>query len=167
MLDAARRTSALAVNALVTAAYSEIGRRIVECEQGGKEQAEYGQTLVIRLAADLTQRFGRGFNKSNLYQMRHFYLAYQDSFQTLSGKSGDASPNTNSQQIFQTPSGISDAHVPEQSLRASTRSLLPSLQTRFPLPWSHYVLLLKVDKPEARKFYEVEALRGGWSVGRP
>jgi predicted nuclease of restriction endonuclease-like (RecB) superfamily len=35
---------------------------------------------------------------------------------------------------------------------------------RFPLPWSHYVLLLKVEKAEARAFYEVEALRHGWSV---
>src|SRR5207245_429421 len=35
---------------------------------------------------------------------------------------------------------------------------------RFPLPWSHYVLLLKVEKPEAREFYEAEAQRNGWTV---
>jgi predicted nuclease of restriction endonuclease-like (RecB) superfamily len=35
---------------------------------------------------------------------------------------------------------------------------------RFPLPWSHYVLLLKVKKPEARRFYETEAFRGGWTI---
>ncbi len=50
---------------------------------------------------------------------------------------------------FQTPSETSD---------------LRQLAGRFPLPWSHYVRLLKVAKPEARKFYETEALRGGWSV---
>jgi predicted nuclease of restriction endonuclease-like (RecB) superfamily len=44
---------------------------------------------------------------------------------------------------------------------------VPSLNATarlFPLPWSHYVRLLKVEKPEARRFYETEALRGGWSV---
>jgi predicted nuclease of restriction endonuclease-like (RecB) superfamily len=38
------------------------------------------------------------------------------------------------------------------------------LAKRFPLPWSHYVLLLSIKNPEARVFYEAEALRGGWSV---
>jgi len=46
LLEAARRTSVRAVNALMTAAYWEIGRRIVECEQGGKEQARYGSVIV-------------------------------------------------------------------------------------------------------------------------
>lgn len=41
---------------------------------------------------------------------------------------------------------------------------LADLTRRFPLPWSHYVLLLKVEKPEARKFYEAEAHRNGWTV---
>jgi predicted nuclease of restriction endonuclease-like (RecB) superfamily len=39
-----------------------------------------------------------------------------------------------------------------------------ALTARFPLPWSHYVRLLSVDNPQARSFYEAEALRGGWSV---
>ena len=41
---------------------------------------------------------------------------------------------------------------------------LSQIAARFPLPWSHYVLLLKVDRPDARRFYETEAIRGGWSV---
>jgi hypothetical protein len=92
LLESARRTSARAVNAVMTAAYWEIGRRIVECEQAGKGQAEYGAVLVTRLAVDLSERFGRGFGKSNLYQMRSFYLAYADIFQTVSGKLGATNP---------------------------------------------------------------------------
>src|SRR5262249_46858185 len=62
----ARRTSARAVNAIMTATYWAIGRRIVEEEQGGTARASYGEELIRRLAADLTSRFGRGFGWRNL-----------------------------------------------------------------------------------------------------
>lgn len=48
-----------------------------------------------------------------------------------------------------------------QTVSAESRS---AAAARFLLPWSHYVRLLGVKKPEARAFYEAEALRGGWSV---
>ena len=70
LLDTARRTAARSVNALMTASYWEIGRRIVEAEQQGKRRAGYGEQLIERLASDLTQRFGRGFSRQNLQQMR-------------------------------------------------------------------------------------------------
>ena len=66
LLDAARRASARVVNSLMTATYWEIGRRIVEHEQAGKERAAYGAELLTRLSADLTKRFGRGFSVDNL-----------------------------------------------------------------------------------------------------
>jgi DUF1016 N-terminal domain len=61
---------ARSINAAMTATYWEIGRRIVEFEQGGADRAAYGDVLVERLAKDLTQRFGRGFSRQNLGQMR-------------------------------------------------------------------------------------------------
>src|SRR5438876_4808641 len=66
LLEAARRNAARAVNALMTATYWEIGRRIVEFEQRGKKRAEYGEELLQRLAQDLTARFGRGFSYPNV-----------------------------------------------------------------------------------------------------
>jgi len=86
LLDAARQAAARSVNALMTASYWEIGRRIVEFEQGGTERAEYGEGLLKRLSADLTTRFGRGFPERNLEQMRLFYLGWPIS-QTVSGES--------------------------------------------------------------------------------
>ena len=74
LLESARIAAARSVNALMTASYWEIGRRIVACEQGGEERAGYGEALIRRLAVDLTQRFGRGFGWRNLTQMRSFYL---------------------------------------------------------------------------------------------
>lgn len=149
LLEAARRTSARAVNAVLTATYWQIGRRIAELEMGGGSRAAYGDTLVRRLAADLTNRFGRGFGRSNLYQMRSFYLAYQDIVQAPSGLLPAPQPSA----IVQTPSGRS----------AVPASAALPIQW-FPLPWSHYVRLLSVTKPEGRRFYEQEALRGGWSI---
>lgn len=73
LLEQARRTSARTVNAILTGTYWEIGRRIVEFEQAGEKRAEYGEVLLVRLSSDLTARFGRGFGKSNLFQMRAFY----------------------------------------------------------------------------------------------
>src|SRR5262245_9807765 len=70
LLESARRASARSVNTIMTATYWEIGRRIVELEQGGKQRAAYAQALLETLAADLTGKFGRGFSRQNLQQMR-------------------------------------------------------------------------------------------------
>lgn len=88
LLDLARRTSAQAVNAVITSTYWEVGRRIVHLEQKGARRAEYGKKLIVRLAADLTVQFGRGFGERNLEQMRAFYLAFSKGIsQSASAKS--------------------------------------------------------------------------------
>jgi predicted nuclease of restriction endonuclease-like (RecB) superfamily len=143
LLESARRAAARSVNAVMTASYWAVGRRIVEEEQRGQRRADYGEQLVTRLAEDLTRRFGRGFGYRNLYQMRRFYMNYPGILQTASAKSGRP-----------TPVGVSPA----------ADVLLRELGTRFPLSWSHYIHLLSVEKPEAREFYEVESLRCAWTV---
>lgn len=65
--------------------YWEIGKHIVEFEQKGKEKADYGTTLMIRLSKDLKTRLGKGFSRSNLTYMRMLYIKYQKS-ETLSHK---------------------------------------------------------------------------------
>lgn len=148
LLEAARRASVRVVNTIMAATYWEIGRRVVELEQGGRKKADYGQQLIDRLVIDLTSRFGRGFGRRNLFQMRAFYLAYP--------------------KIVQTPSAQLESTTSEQSplmqLVLFSESDLSTLAHQFPLSWSHYVALLSVKNPHARVFYETEALRGGWSV---
>ena len=161
LLEAARRGSARAVNAFMTATYWEVGRRIVEFEQGGEKRAGYGDELLKRLAEDLTNRAGRGFSRQNLQNMRLFYLAAPQEriCQTLSGKLVEP---TN----CQTPSSISAVAVPQLPEKAARPPLaLGDLARAFLLPWSHYVLLVgRARSPEAFAFYHTEALRGGWSV---
>ena len=155
VVDAARQSAARSVNALMTGAYWMIGRHIVEFEQSGAERAAYGANLIEKLATDMTQRYGRGFSRQNLWQMRQFSLAYPPEriLQTASGESAQPLPRSSN---LQTASGDSNATL------ANVR--LEDLSVSFPLPWSAYVRLLSVKNPRAREFYEAEALRGGWSV---
>jgi hypothetical protein len=172
LLESARRASARAVNAFMTATYWEIGRRIVEFEQGGERRAEYGEELLKRLAQDLSARLGRGFSRQNLQNMRLLYLSAPPDriCQTLSGKlaepgnrqttSGKSSPARRS------PASTSRGAMVQPQTAPSSLSLpLSDLARAFPLPWSHYVLLIgRSRSPEAFAFYQTEALRGGWSV---
>ncbi|HEX7360664.1 MAG TPA: DUF1016 N-terminal domain-containing protein, partial [Bryobacteraceae bacterium] len=66
------------VNSIMTATYWEIGRRIVESEQGGERRAGYGEQIIEQLATDLSQQFGCGFGRANLWQMRAFYLTWAE-----------------------------------------------------------------------------------------
>jgi predicted nuclease of restriction endonuclease-like (RecB) superfamily len=205
LLDEARRQAARSVNAIMTATYWEIGRRIVEFEQKGKRRAEYGEELLIRLSQDLTAKFGRGFSVRNPRSFRAFYLEWQirQSVTAESAAEISASPTRKSllapipqtpsakfqsATFFQTPSEKSQTRPGKsegerepkkyatrsrksspspivQTLSAqSTGDYLAMLAQGFPLSWTHYVRLLSVKTPEARAFYEAEALRGGWSV---
>jgi hypothetical protein len=137
LLESARHLAARAVNSLMTATYWEIGRRIVEEEQRGRARAAYGERLIERLAQDLTTRFGRGFSTVNRKQMRKVY------------------PEWGASKIGQTASDEFAGSIPPPAE-------MP--RVRFPLSWSRYARLLSVENPEARAFYEAEALRGGWTV---
>jgi predicted nuclease of restriction endonuclease-like (RecB) superfamily len=143
LLEEARRRAAKSVNFILTATYWEIGRRIIEFDQKGQERAAYGQALLERLSGDLIRKFGRGFSSDRLELMRRFYLGWPPGkiSATLSRK---LAPGRGHAPILKS--------TPDQIAQA------------FPLSWSQYTRLLRVDNLLAREFYETEALRGGWSV---
>lgn len=144
LLESARLAAVRSVNSLMTACYWEVGKHIFEFEQNGEDRAIYGKELIKNLASELTIRFGRGFSKRNLEQMRLFYQSWPIT-QTVSAQS------------FVAPQA-------EMVAEFSDNIDLTELARRFPLPWSTYVRLLSVKNPAAREFYETEALRCGWSV---
>lgn len=76
-IEQARQNAIKAVNTELVKANWEIGRHIVDYEQHGQERAEYGSELLSRLSKDLRQRYGKGFGRRNILDMRRFYLAYQ------------------------------------------------------------------------------------------
>ena len=114
IIDAARQSAACSVNAVMTAAYWLIGQHIMEFEQSGEERAEYGAAPIKRLSADLTGRFGRGFSRQNVQQMRLLYLSYP------------------LERIRQTPSGESVVPLPSEILQtlSAEESSLASVASR-------------------------------------
>lgn len=161
LLEQARRAAARSVNSVLTSVYWQIGRRIVEHEQQGRAKAKYGESVLVSLAKDLTERHGRGFSKSNLFQMRSFFLGWEvvprpsGNFEARVIRS--AFPDNGAGRKFQTSSGKSKS----SQIMTTPGDLIPGT---FPLSWSHYVQLMSVAEPQARAFYELEAIRGGWSV---
>lgn len=119
--------------------YFEIGRMIVEEEQGGAARAEYGRGLLEKLAAYLTERCGRGFSESTLKNARKFYQIYGSSIrQTMFAKSEKM-----------------DLLGIGQTLFAESNP--------FRLGWSHYLILMRIKSKDERRFYEIEAANQKWT----
>ena len=149
LIDAGRSASIRTTNAIMTATYWGVGRRIVEEEQHGGARAEYGTELISKLAVDLQARFGRGYSQPNLFKMRAFYLGHREILSTASRKS----PAVANLEKFST--------VSRKFLEPEEMAIVA---TQLRLSWSCYTRLLSVRNPEAQRFYESEALRGGWTV---
>ena len=76
ILENARHASIRAVNFSMVLAYWQIGKRIVEEEQGGDKRAEYGKSILKELSSKLNAEFGKGFSVYNLEYFRRFYLIF-------------------------------------------------------------------------------------------
>ena len=131
LVSSARVAAARSVNALMTASYWEIGRRIVEAEQKGKRRAGYGEQLIERLSLDLTQAFGRGFSARNLDQMRQFYVTWAIP-QTVSAELPRSPLLPSLYRKPQTPSA--ESNRAQFSSAVSGNLTLTELAQAFPLP---------------------------------
>jgi predicted nuclease of restriction endonuclease-like (RecB) superfamily len=76
LLQNGREQAGRAVNNILVKTYWEIGKYIVDFEQGGNEKSEYGTKLLDRLSKDLTLAYGKGFSRSNLVYIRKLYIAF-------------------------------------------------------------------------------------------
>lgn len=173
LIEGARQRVAQVANIAQVYTNYEIGRQIVEEEQGGKRRADYGKQILIDLSQKLTARFGRGWSAENLRKMRTFFLMYseihnsvveidheeihngvveiQDAVNSANGVCGieHSDPLNTVERISQTPSGDSVNSVYQ----------IP----KFTLGWSHYLLLMRIADPVERAFYEREATERNWS----
>lgn len=150
LIESARSTVARSVDVVQVLTNFEVGRLIVEHQQGGEERAKYGRALLKELSASLTEEFGRGFSRTNLEYMRKFYLMYRDRRPAISQM---RSGILESGQKSQTASGILKG--------ADAASVRPM---PFLLSWSHYVFLMAVSEQDERAFYEIEAVSGSWNL---
>ena len=164
LITEARKRTVAAVNTAMVYTYYEIGRMIVEDEQQGEQRAEYGKAVIKELAEKLTKKFGKGFSAQNLANMRQFFLTYsvgQSIFQTLSRKSSLPLTKPQNTQIL---SDKSESENSETLFRNSEKGQVVSDQLHFTLSWSHYLKLMRIENPDERRFYEIEATENNWSL---
>ncbi len=171
ILESARTSVARSVNTTQVVANWLIGREIVEEEQRGKRRARYGEELLKDLSDRLTKDREKGWSVRNLEYCRNFYVEYPLLI--------DIQKSNAVRSIFTIPRTV-NGHIPN-ALRSESKSapwegpargkgdslgseswqpghLHPNLS------WTHYRTLLRVEKAEARAFYEIEALRNNWST---
>ena len=115
-------------------AYFEIGRMIVEREQGGSDRAEYGKKLLQELSNYLTKLYGKGYSADNLKLKRRFYVVY------------------------------SQDQIGETLFPQSKKLPAVSTGRKFYLSWSHYLKLMRIDNIDERHFYEIESVKNDWSL---
>jgi len=149
ILDRAQTAVARTINIEMVLAYWHIGREIVEAIQGGEGRAEYGQQVMEGLSAMLAQRYGGGYSVTTLRYIRRFYQAFAD-------RIPEAQPSVKmgGKAIQHMPCAEFEIHIQKLEIKG----FMPNLG------WSHYRTLARVENPQERDFYEVEAEQGGWSV---
>jgi predicted nuclease of restriction endonuclease-like (RecB) superfamily len=150
ILQSARTQAARSVNTTQVVANWLIGREIVQDEQAGHRRAGYGAALLKELATRLKADFGSGYGVDNLELFRRFYLEYPH---LLPAEISDAPRRK---------SGDADASLPIR--HAARDASWRAGQLSADLSWTHYRLLVRVDKAQARAFYEIEAITNSWSA---
>ena len=140
-------------NNLVVMVNYEIGRLIIENEQSGEHRAGYGRETLIKLSYNLTREFGRGYSVDNLELKRKFYITYKNriSESPIRKLNSDKNPG-------------STLNNDSKSVKSESLSrIFEEKGNPFPLSWTHYIQLIKMDDKE-RTFYEVESINNNWSV---
>ncbi len=151
LVTEARKKVASVANTAQVYTYYEIGRYIIEDEQGGKLRAEYGKGVLKRVSERLTERLGKGWSEENLRLMRKFYTLYSHV------QSPIFKIQTSGLEI-QTPKiQTSGSEIQNENSNHRLRNY------QFVLPWTHYLILTHVSDPDARSFYEIEAFKQQWS----
>jgi predicted nuclease of restriction endonuclease-like (RecB) superfamily len=147
-----------------------VGCYIVEFEQKGEDRARYGENLLSELAKSLSIK---GLSETNLIINRQFYRIYPQIRQTLSEELKQLGFNSNP--IPQTPTDelqnnenqqLEIVQLPNAQFNTSISNDLQVPPERIinRLSFSHLVLLLPIAEPLKRTFYEIECMKGNWSV---
>lgn len=152
VIENTRQMIASTINTGEVYAKYEIGRHIVESEQNGEQRAQYGKHILKDLSEKLTATYGAGWSYSNLRQIRQFYIIYSNLTNTVCQIKNDNRYLSNS--VKQMTKYNNDTNIGLNNLD----------RPKFSLSWSHYLILMRIENPDERSFYEIECNRQMWSV---
>ena len=151
-----------AVNLSLTLRNWAIGCYIRDYEQNGADRAKYGARLLEELSAALATRGTADMAPRSLRLYRQFFLTYKHIWQTPSAKFVSALLPAS---IWQTLSAKSKETLPLQIRGTASSEVDASLEKLFTrLSFSHFAELIAIEDPLKRAFYEIECIRGNWSV---
>ena len=150
-----------AVNVSLTMRNWVIGWYIREYEQNGTDRARYGTNLLETLSTRLRQDDAVEYHPRELRRCREFYTAYPQIWGTLSPKFSKTLPNAIWESLI--PRSVSEDAVPIRGTLSPELSL-PADRLVNSLSFSHFAELITIDDPLKRAFYEIECIRGNWSV---
>ena len=154
ILEQARGNTVRAINSNMVIAYWLIGREIVLDIQEGEERAAYSKQVIPELSRLLTKRYGGGFSETNLKYFRTFYQVYSNRLSGIGYPAGDPLVGLSKGHPLGDELPICPKGFPVETTHP--RGFSPSLS------WSHYRALMRVSKPDARQFYEREAIECAW-----
>ena len=170
--DSLRRAAVGSVNKMLTFRNWLIGMYIVEYEQDGRDRAEYGANLIPRLAQRLRAR--RGFSERNLQVFREFYRVYPQISRLVTVELpafgiGAEIPQKPSAELPAPGIGSEIPRLPAAQLQSIGNNKVadvspPAVQLVRHFSFSHFVELIRITDPLKRAFYEIEGIKGCWSV---
>lgn len=147
IIENAQQTAIVSVNSVLVIRNWLIGMRISREKMSGTRSERYGEGIISELADELTQKYGKGFDKRSLYRYVQFYQSYPEIVGLMTSQSDDLEN-----------SGIVGTSTPQSREHAMI------VKGRRILTWSHYERLLQVSDATARAWYEKEAIEQSWSV---
>ena len=152
----ARKKIASTANVAMVYTYFEVGRYIVEDEQGGKTRAEYGKSVLKQVSERLTSNLGKGWSVDTLEKTRRFFLAFSKSAtpQRILAGGENSEPVVRKSDV-----SIKKSEPVVRNLETTENRNQWLRNQRFTLPWSHYLILTHVKNSDARSFYEIEEFR--------
>ena len=144
LIEQARQHVYRTVNVTEVKTRFEVGRYIFEGEQQGG-RAAYGARVLQNLSQRLINKFGDDWTVDTLTRCRKFYVAY------------------NMPAISATPLPKLQSPVSQEETDFGN-TVAKIQQPQFVLTWSHYLVLMRIENPDERSFYEIECAREQWSV---
>jgi len=184
ILEQAQETAARSVNTAQVVANWLVGREIVEEEQHGSQKADYGKRVLQDLSSRLQKEYGNGYSVDNLELFRRFFLNYPsllgNEISDAVRRKSDEAFGPDEETINHAPRDEFGKRLPANvvaiphAVRGNSDAVRRNSQKphqpwkpgqlNTSLSWTHYRTLLRVEKPLARSFYEIETVSSAWST---